>query len=337
MPGTKIALLLTSEMGERLFSDEARERLERLGKATPQARGEMLPARWTEGLLRERIAGARVAVTSWGTPVLTKAVLDAAPELGLIAHAAGSVRAVATEEVWKRGIRVTSGAAAIAVGVAETALGFMLTGVKRVWELNRATHAGKWPTALDEKGADFYDVTIGVVGASHVGRHVLKLLANFGVKALLYDPYVDAEGARELGATKADLPTLMREADVVTLHAPAIESTRGMITRELIRSMKDGALLVNTARGALLDEPALIEELSTGRIRACLDVTDPEPPPADSPLRKLENVVLTPHVAGTVGKGARRIGELAIREIERFLRGEPALHEVRAEDLARLA
>ena len=333
MTGPGIALLVTEEWFDRIFTKDMLAGLAELGEVTPR---EAVPATWTEELACEVIEGARAAVTCWGTVTMTERILNAAPDLGLIAHAAGTVRPIVCEEVWRRGIRVTSTAAAIAVGVAETTLGLIITGVKRIDTFNRATHAGGWRAAATQAN-DPYGIVIGVVGASFVGRHLMKLLANLDVEVLLYDPYVDAEEAGALGVTKVDLARLFSESDVVTLHAPALRSTAGMVTGELLGSMKEGALFINTARGSLVDEGALVAELSKGRIFACLDVTDPEPPADESPLRGLDNVVLTPHIAGHVGNGFRRQGKLACQEIERFLAGKPAIHEVREEDLDRVA
>jgi phosphoglycerate dehydrogenase-like enzyme len=132
------------------------------------------------------------------------------------------------------------------------------------------------------------------------------------------------------------LHSLLRRADVVSLHAPANESTRHMLDAEGLALMKDDALLINTARGALIDEFALVKELSKGRFFAFLDVTDPEPPAAQSPLRKLDNVVVTPHIAGCI-ENCNRMGELAVEELRRFFAGEAAVYQVTRESLERIA
>jgi len=153
---------------------------------------------------------------------------------------------------------------------------------------------------------------------------------------LLYDPYVSGEEARRLGATKVELDELLRRADIVSVHAPSLPETRHMLNARTLALMKDEAILINTARGALIDEVALVAELSKGRFFAFLDVTDPEPPAPDHPFRRLENVVLTPHLAGIV-EDATWLGEMEVEELRRFFSGEPPLHRVTREMLARIA
>jgi len=177
---------------------------------------------------------------------------------------------------------------------------------------------------------------VGIVGASHVGRHVIDLLRPFGARVLLYDPYISEKDAERLGVTKTELDDLLRQADVVSLHAPAKPETHHMLNAEGLGLIKDDALLINTARGTLIDEPALIAELRRGRFFAFLDVTDPEPPAADSPLRHLDNVVVMPHLAGCI-ENCGRMGEMAVEELRRYFSGESPLYEVTAGMLARIA
>jgi phosphoglycerate dehydrogenase-like enzyme len=169
-----------------------------------------------------------------------------------------------------------------------------------------------------------------------VGRHVIKLLRPFGVRVLLYDPYVSAEEASQLGAEKVEMDDLVARADIVSLHAPGKPETYHMLSAERLAMIKDDALLINTARGTLVDEAALVGELAKGRFFAFLDVTDPEPPAADSPLRQLENVVITPHSAGCI-EDCGRMGEMAVEELRRFFAGEPPLYRVAPDMMTRIA
>ena len=179
-------------------------------------------------------------------------------------------------------------------------------------------------------------LTSGIVSASHVGKKMMKLLASFDCEMLLYDPYVTAEQAKGHGARKVELDELASESDAISIHAPSIPATDNMFDADLFAKMRDDCVLVNTARGSIVDEPALIAELQKGRFFACIDVTDPEPPADDSPLRTLPNVVLTPHTAG--GHDNRwRIGLHAAKEMARGLAGEPMEGEVKKEMLERLA
>jgi phosphoglycerate dehydrogenase-like enzyme len=157
---------------------------------------------------------------------------------------------------------------------------------------------------------------------------VLELLRPFDFEVLLADPHVEADEAARLGARLVGLDALMAGADIVSVHAPDLPETRRLVNAERLAAMKDGAVLVNTARGSLVDTDALVAELATGRISAILDVTDPEPLPTDSPLFDLPNLFLTPHVAGSQGNELARMGRFIVEEAERLAAGEALLHAV---------
>lgn len=330
-----VALLMGTTQAHRIFEPEVMASLEERTELVAHG-GTGAPSLAEARVL---LARASICVTSWGSPAATTRLLEAAPDLKLIVHAAGSIKPIVTDAVYERGITITSGAPAIGVGVAETALGFIILSMKNVFEISRATQEKGWNAdrAARSRVKEMVNTTVGVVGAGHVGRHLLKLLRSFEVRRLLYDPTLTAEQAEELGATLVDMDTLMRESDVISLHAPSIPATRHMINAARLRLMKDGATLINTARGSLVDEEALVRELSAGRIRACLDVTDPEPPAPGSPLLALPNVTMTPHIAGVVTTGLVRLGRYVREEIERFSAGKPALNPVGREQLSYLA
>lgn len=335
MGRTRVALLVGTAGTQRVFEPET---LAKLGEQVDLvAHDEERPPSADDA--RRLLAGAAACITSWGSPSFTPELLDVAPELRLIVHAAGSIKPIVTDAVYERGITITSGAPAIAAGVAETSLGLIITSMKNVFALSTAIREGGWRAGRDARQhvKEMIGTTVGLVGAGHVGRRVLKLLSGFDVHVLLSDPTLTPAEAEALGATLVDLDTLMAESDVVSLHAPSIPATRHMINAGNLKLMKDGATLINTARGSLIDEQALIKELSTGRIWACLDVTDPEPPAPDNPLQSMPNVVMTSHIAGSVSTGLVRIGRYAAEEIGLFLAGKPALNPVTKEQLAHLA
>lgn len=278
---------------------------------------------------------ADACITSWDVAPLDADVLAAAPKLRAMAHAAGSVKRFVSDAVWARGIQVTSAAPALARDVAETTLGLIIVGAKRILPLGQHVREGGWRESTAWPSRELASSVIGLVGASNVGRHVIDLLRPFRTTVLLYDPFVTAEEAARLGVTKVELPELARRADIVSLHAPAVPATHHMLSRELLQKMKDDAVLINTARGALIDEPALLDELSKGRFFAFLDVTDPEPPAADSPLRSLPNVVVTPHLAGCI-TDCSRMGEMAVEELRRFFAGEPPLCRITPDQFGRI-
>lgn len=286
------------------------------------------------------LPAADVLLTGWGCPRIDAAVLARAPRLRAIVHAAGTVKGHVDEAAWERGVRVSSAAAANAVPVAEYTIAAILLASKRVFRLQRLYREVRgfrlWPREVPPPLGSL-GRTVGVVGASRIGRLVLERLRPFDFARLVADPFLAPGEARALGGEPVELDALLERADIVSLHAPLLPGTRGLIDRRRLARLRDGAVLVNTARGGLVDMAALTDELVSGRIDAVLDVTEPEVLPADSPLYELPNVFLTPHVAGAMGAETQRLAALALDEIERLACGEALAHEVRREDLARVA
>lgn len=315
------------------------EMLNRLGRTCNILAAEPLNS-FSTPEARRLLALADILVTGWGCPVLTPDVLRAAPSLKLIAHAAGTVKYTIDPSAYANGIRVTHAAEANAVPVAEFTLAAILFANKRVFELRdlyRADPTRRTSYRLMDDPIGNFRRTVGLVGASRIGRKVAAMLAGFDLNVLLYDPFVQADDPIAMQAELVDLDGLMARSDVVSIHAPSLPSTRGMIGARQLKLMRDGAAFINTARGALIDEAALLAELQTGRIQGIIDVTDPEVPDTDSPFFSLPNVFLTPHIAGAIGTERARLGLMAVEEVERFVRGESMLYEIEPELLERLA
>jgi phosphoglycerate dehydrogenase-like enzyme len=312
-------------------------------RARLEALGELVDpdplVRFDDARAGAALARAEVLLTGWGCPPIDAAVLARAPRLRAIVHAAGTVKNHVTEACFARGLAVTSAAAANALPVAEFTLAAILFAGKRVLPLReryRSVRALRlWPR--EEPGLGNYRKVVGIVGASMIGRRVLELLRPFDFVRLLFDPFVDAAGAAALGAEKCALDEILARSEIVSLHAPALPATRHMLGARELALLRDGATLVNTARGSLVDMAALEAELVAGRIEAFLDVTEPEVLPPSSPLYELPNVLLTPHVAGAMGAETQRLAELALDELERFARGEAFRYGIAAADLARIA
>ena len=159
----------------------------------------------------------------------------------------------------------------------------------------------------------------------------------YDLASLLYDPYTTPLDARHSGAHKVGLTELLSQSDVVSIHAPLLQDTRGMLGRRELALMQDGTTLINTARGAIVDQSALESELVNGRLNAILDTTDPEVLPPNNPLYQLSNVFLTPHIAGSLGDETQRLTDYIVAELDRYARGLSLRHQVRREHLARLA
>lgn len=315
-----------------LFTDEDREALKQLCNVLPTTASVREGNGFAEG-----VAEADIVVSSWGTPRFDEATLLGAPSLKLLCHAAGSVKPVVSPALWARQVKVSSSAAALGIGVAEFCLGLMLTASKRVHWLANDTREGSWREGLDAHGPFFelHRQKVGIIGASHVGRHLIRLLKNLSCEILLYDPYYSKEDAQALGVTKVEtLEELFSICRVVSLNAPNTESTKGMLRGKHFARLQPGSVFINTARAEIINDEEFLVEAKKGHFIACLDVTSPEPPPPDHPLRKLPNVLLTPHIAGAVRENRLRIGTLVRQEVERFVAGEPLKHEVFERQLA---
>lgn len=285
---------------------------------------------------KQVLGSTDVLVTGWGCPKIDRAVLEGAPYLRLIAHAAGSIKGFITPDVFAAGIAVCNAADANAIPVAEFTLAAILFANKQVVAYRdryRAERDALRPETLSNHAIGNWHKIIGIVGYSRIGRRVVELLKHHDFRILVHDPYLTETDAREYGVESVSLDALMEMADVVSLHAPSLETTRHMIDARRLALMRDGTTLINTARGAIVDQDALVRELETGRISAIIDVTVPERLPADSPLYTLPNVLLTPHIAGAMGGERERLGALVVAEIERFIRGIPLAHAIFAETL----
>jgi len=284
------------------------------------------------------LARVEVLLTGWGSPRIDAAALARMPGLRLIAHAAGTVKGHVDPVCWERHVTVTTAAAANAVPVAEFTLAQILLANKSVLSATAFYAQHRQPPSRAELGrVGNYDKVVGIIGASTIGRLVLERLRSFDLEVVVADPTISAANAVELGARLVDLDELMAVSDVVSLHAPVLPSTLGMIGAAQLARMKDGATFLNTARGRLVDHTALRAELASGRISALLDVTDPEPLAADDPLFSLPNVQLTPHIAGSMGTELHRMTALALDEIEHFAAGRPPRHPVTREALDLMA
>jgi phosphoglycerate dehydrogenase-like enzyme len=289
------------------------------------------------GALNGLGADTEVLLTGWGVSRLDASRLASMPRLRAIVHSAGSVRPFLDPVVFERGIVVSSAADANAVPVAEFTFASVIFAAKRVTRMaaGYAAHETGWGH-WDLPPGRFVGtngITVGVVGASRIGMRVIKLLGSLDVRVLVSDPY----RPHLPGAEVTSLDDLLARSDIVTLHAPALPSTRHLIDAGRLALMRDGSVLINTARGSLVDSAALEPELVSGRLDAVLDVTEPEPLPAGSPLFGLPNVLLTPHVAGAMGNEVARLGEAAVAEVERFATGLPFAHPITARDLDRIA
>ncbi|MFB4270574.1 hydroxyacid dehydrogenase [Nonomuraea sp. GTA35] len=329
----RAVLAMAPGVREEVFGHATLRRLADLAEVDNQVLHEVGSA----GALRA-MARAEVLVTGWGCPRIGADLLDRAPGLRLIAHAAGTVKTFLDPAVLDRGVRVTSAADANAVPVAEFAYAAIVFGAKRAFTLAhryRETGARRDFTGLAWLGTR--DITVGLIGLSRIGRRVMELLRGLDAEVLVYDPYAEPAGIAALGGAAVDLDTLVRRSHVVSLHAPETRETYRMLDARRLSMLRDGAVVVNTARGGLIDTEALVKEVRSGRLDAILDVSDPEPLPAGHPLFDLPNAFVTPHLAGAQGNELARLAESTLAEIARYTAGEPLLHEIHRDELDRMA
>jgi phosphoglycerate dehydrogenase-like enzyme len=265
------------------------------------------------------LAEAEVILSGWGAPAMDGGFLAAAPNLRVVFYGAGSIRRVATPAFWERGLRITSAYAANAVPVSEYALAAILFSLKRGWHFAFSAQREK---ALPRQGqvSGAYGSTVGLVSLGMVGRLVRERLRPFDLRVVAND--------------LMSLEDLFASSDVVSL----LPETEGMILGSHLASMKRNATLINTSRGAVVREAEMVEVLGERPdLWAVLDVTHPEPPEPDSRLFDLPNVVLTPHIAGSLGNECRRMGRLVVDELRRYVAGEPLKHEITRERAALMA
>lgn len=313
---------------ERVFSKEVFSRLNNHFDVTQLASGSTRNC--TSEEVAAAIPGFSALITGWGTPQLSPEVFERADSLRIISHSAGTVKRMllecAHDDVIPRGICVFSANQAIAYNAAEHTIGLMIMTCRRIFDhalMIRNDHK-EWPDRMLRPNSQYLTgSTVGLVSASEVGRKVIELLRPFDTKVLVFDPYLTEQEAMTLCVEKVELMDIFSQSDIVSVHAPLLPETKSMINHAHFAALKDGAVFINTSRGDILDEQALISELETGRISAALDVSIEEPLPKDSPLLSLKNVVVTPHLAGSGFYGYAKIGESAVRALEDFFAGRP--------------
>ena len=278
-----------------------------------------------------------ILFSGWGCPEMNAELLSHAPKLKALFYGAGSVKGIVTPEFWARGIVLTSSWAANAVPVAEFALAEILFSLKLGWYYALGMKRDRrYYDRIECAGG--YKSTVAIISLGMIGRKLAVKLKGFDINVIAYDPFAKAEDAADLCVELVSLEEAFRRADVVSVHTPWHKETENMIGGALIRSMKERATLINTSRGAIINEPEMCAALAERPdITAVLDVTHPEPPEADSPLWTLPNVVLTPHIAGSLCGECSRMGQYAIDECERYLKGEPLKYRLTEEMARRMA
>jgi len=324
-----ILVLASDVLFQHFFTDASLKKLDEVGSWTRSS------SREDSTELRSEIASAEVLMTTWHSPFITADMLGPDPRVKLIAHCGGEVKSRVAGEVFEL-VTITNTADPMARGVAEMAVALVLTLVRRIPDYAAEMRNGvSRSNEYVSEGETLFGRRIGIVGFGRIGRAFAKMLQPFGVEILVSDPYAKVDSVAEYEAKLIQLDELVNSCSVIVLCAALTPETRGMFDRRRLSLLSDGAYLINVARGGLIDLEALLEELRSKRITAALDVTDPlEPLPPDHELRKLPNVILTPHIAAGGIEMRREMGATAVAEVIRFAKGEPALNRVTKEMLA---
>lgn len=278
-----------------------------------------------------------IIFSTWGMRPLDADFLKAAPELRAVFYAAGSVKSFATDEAYARGVTICGAWRANAIPVAEYTISTIILSLKKFWhasrpEVGRVSKPGK----LAIPGA--YRRKVGLLSLGAIGFRVAEMLKVFELEILACDPFCDPRLAQDAGVKLVSIETLFQECEVISIHTPLLPQTRKLVSATLVASMRDKATLINTARGAVLDEDAVLEVLrERSDLTAILDVAIQEPPSADSLIFQLKNVIYTPHIAGSHGSEIARMGTWMADEARRFLAGEPLQHAITADMLDKVA
>jgi phosphoglycerate dehydrogenase-like enzyme len=239
--------------------------------------------------------GSDVLLTSWGTPHLGKEIWADGNGPKVVAHAAGSVKGLVDPAIFDQDVAVFSASGRIAWAVGEYCLAAMLTLARKLPRFEAGIRAGGWKQNTF-RGNDLAGSKVGLLGASSTARALITLLQPFGCDIVVYDPYLDEDRATQLGVRSASLDETL-SCPFVSVHVPDLPETKGMVTRDLIERIPDGAIVVNSARGPAIDQQALVDHALSGRIWAALDVYDPEPPSFAPDVLGAPNLLLTPHIA----------------------------------------
>lgn len=275
----------------------------------------------TRAELTEHAGDADVVWLFGGKRILQEGNLAAVPRCRAIVRTGSGLDNIPLDEAKARGIVVANTPAALSDGVSDHLIALLFAVTRRVAELDRAIRSGRWPQTTSQPLGGVQRRTLGLVGFGHVGREVTRKLGGFGMKVLAHDPFIAADAMASVGVTATDLDTLLAESDYVSLHCPLTPQTRHLIGERELKLMKPTAILLNTSRGPVIDEAALVRALSERWFAAAgLDVLEVEPPAPDHPLLKLDNVVLTPHAAGHGANGAEVKWRVSVEKVIALVR-----------------
>jgi phosphoglycerate dehydrogenase-like enzyme len=314
------------EIRDSFIPYDTKKKLEALGEITWNGGTE----NFSTDELRGKIAGFDICITGWGSAYFDESVLDNSDALKLIAHTGGTVAPYVGDAVYGKGIKVISGNTMYAESVAEGTVAYILGSLRDIVYYNNEVQQGRWRSDI-VTNEGLLDQTVGLIGYGAIARHVVQMLKPFRTKIKVYSRHISAETCRESGIKKATLEDIFSTCKVISLHSALTPDTHHMIGRELLSMIPDGSVLINTARGAIIDESALEQELVKKRFKAVLDVFEVEPLPMGSKLRGLDHVILIPHMGGPTLDRWKMITEELIKDIQNFWKNGNLKYEISRE------
>lgn len=317
-------ILVTVQTDENtFFTSRARAEIEKLGEVVynPYARN------YTKEELGKALEGIDIVFTGWGVYRFDEEVLSHANQLKLIAHVGGTVAPLQSDALAKSGILLLSGNRLYAKSVAEGTICYMLVALRKLIDDVNETREQGWCKNI-RYTSGLWKKSIGLIGFGMIAQNVAKLLQPFDAKIKIYSSYLTAEEAAKYNAEVCSKEEIFETCDIVSIHSGLTDKTYHSIDKKYLRIMKDGALLVNTARGAIINEEDLIEELKKERIGAILDVYEIEPLPMESRLRELSNVILVPHKGGPTIDVRELVTLDLVEDLKRFINGDMNLKNI---------
>ena len=277
------------------------------------------------------LSDVEVLFTGWSAPAIDDNFLKKAPKLKAVFHAAGSVKGIVqTDQFWERDIQITSAYQANSIPVAEFCLAQILLAVKRFWFFTNITKVDKqYPMQKDYVVPGAYKTKVGIVTLGSISKILIEYLKPFDMEVLVHTRSIAPEYAKELGVTVCSLDEIFEQSDVVSLHTPHMPDTENMIRAKHLRKMKENATFINTARGAIVHQNEMIEVAKEREdLTFLLDVIHPEPPEDNCPLFDVRNIVVSPHIAGSLDRECERMGNLMLQEFKHYLAGEPLTYGI---------
>lgn len=320
-------ILVTQPVGvtrDSFITQRVREQLSKLGNVEYNT----TEKDFTKEELREKLMGKDVVITGWGTNMMDKSVLEGNDTLKIIAHTGGTVSSIVDDYAYSKGIRVMSGNDVYAESVAEAIVAYSLLGLRKIPKFMNIMKDNGWYNGV-YIWEGLLDQTIGFVSFGMIPKHLVRLLKPFRVKIKVYSGHISDEELEEYGMERATLEEVFSTCKIISIHSALNEKTYHSINKELLERIPDGAVLINTSRGAVIDEDALVEELKKERFTAVLDVYEHEPLPENHPLRNnMPNVYAIPHMGGPTYDRREYVTLALAEDIENFYAGKPLRMEI---------